>query len=1284
MSIKFKFKFKCLIAVVLLSGYNSLNASIDHVLAKNMVKSVAKSEQVEHGYWKNPNVNYVAQDVPSGHEGSIRDIPNLDYAFIDTAPIDRKDGLVMGALSVDDGDKEIIVKLAEEIADGQHGKIDSLLIAHKGKLVFESYFLGGRVNLTHPQASATKTYTGMALGRAIQLGYLSMADLDKPLVSFLKEINPAKFVKGTELVTLHQALTMRSGIRISKEQRESFDKYPNQIRGQSLVQAIFEQCEPISAESQHSFSYGNYSSTLVMQVINAVVPGTVEDFIKNELLGKMGIKAYGWQVGLGGLPAAGWKSAITSRAMLKFGTLAMNKGKYNGEQLVPEAYITKATSRILYNGDDDIFGGGPNVSDQGYGYFWWNADLKYGDKSYYSTSAQGGGGQFIIFIEELDLLVVFTGHERHPKSLQLTAQMILPAFIQDESPTLEGPYLGQKPPGLTPKVFAPGVVSTEHHEWGGFFTPDMKGFYFARKNNTSGKESRMFFKYDNNRWHEEPGVSGDLSSDGKTMFYLNQYRERTNDGWSELKSLGPAFEDIEIMRLTSSLHGTYVFDEFPRDGKGNIRYARLLNGEREAPKSFSKEINTGKNNVHPFIAPDESYILWDSERDGGYGGSDIYISFRQEDGSWGKGINLGDKINTSTSQRGGYVTPDGKYLFYNSPDSSGKGDIFWVDAQIIDDLKSLQTPVEEFNTDTTNDLIKKVETGLTTPVYIEGDSTWSIEERMKHYGIPGVSIAVIHNGEIAWTKGYGVVDKDSKAPVTEQTLFQAAATSMPVTAYGALRLVEQNKIDLDENINNYLKSWKLTDNEFTQESKVTTRNLLNHSAGIHPRGTGSFSINKKIPTLVEILNGTYPATNEPITVNKEPGESVRFAYASYVPIQQMMLDVEGKTFPEIMHELVLQPLEMNNSTFNQSLTSEQLSKAATGYLKDGSMVKGRRYINPSMATSGLWTTAEDYAKFITNVQQTLKGKSTKGLSKDLTELMGTPYGVSDSDWSFTLGLGFQLLNKNNEIYLRHHGWNRGFYAEIVAHRDKGYGVVVMTNSTFPVFNAEVMRSVAQAYHWDHYVPVHKKIEIEQALADEITGRYLSDDAIVEVFQKGSQLFYKNILDEHAEELVKVSDNNFVMRNSSRLIQFKPNSENKTINLHQLYRSNESIAATFVKTDNNKKYPVEFLLEGDFEKALEAYKHLKQHDPVHATVTEAYINNIGYDFYHDDRMKLAQNTFKVNMMLYPDNFKVYDSYAEACMKMGEVDLAILNYSKSLELNPQNNNAKDKLEELQKSR
>ena len=127
--------------------------------------------------------------------------------------------------------------------------------------------------------------------------------------------------------------------------------------------------------------------------------------------------------------------------------------------------------------------------------------------------------------------------------------------------------------------------------------------------------------------------------------------------------------------------------------------------------------------------------------------------------------------------------------------------------------------------------IKSVESNLIAPVFIEGDSTCTIEERMAHYGVPGVSIAVIKDFKIEWLKAYGVMDRDTKEPVTTTTLFQAGSISKPVSAYAALKLVEQNKISLDSNINDYLKSWKLPDNDFTKNKKVTLKHLLSHSAG---------------------------------------------------------------------------------------------------------------------------------------------------------------------------------------------------------------------------------------------------------------------------------------------------------------------------------------------------------------------------------------------------------------------------------------------------------------------
>ncbi|MCW8877839.1 MAG: hypothetical protein OQJ89_04800 [Kangiellaceae bacterium] len=265
------------------------------------------------------------------------------------------------------------------------------------------------------------------------------------------------------------------------------------------------------------------------------------------------------------------------------------------------------------------------------------------------------------------------------------------SFSQDNSPILEGPYLGQKPPGLTPKIFAPGYVSTEHRDYSVSFTPDMKELYFTRMNNKTEKWWLVVFKSENNRWHESvvgPRVGRPLlAPDGKTMHLGNSYMTRTKTGWSEVKSLGPMFDrdDWGIMRLTASANGTYVFDDYKSNDV--LRISTIKDGNRQAPKLMSAVINSGKWTAHPFIAPDESYLIWDSQKEDGFGDKDLYISFRQADGSWGEAINLGEKINTDGTEGGAYITPDGKYFFFNRHEIDGNGDIYWVDAKLIMDLK---------------------------------------------------------------------------------------------------------------------------------------------------------------------------------------------------------------------------------------------------------------------------------------------------------------------------------------------------------------------------------------------------------------------------------------------------------------------------------------------------------------------------------------------------------------------------------------------------------------------
>ena len=250
-------------------------------------------------------------------------------------------------------------------------------------------------------------------------------------------------------------------------------------------------------------------------------------------------------------------------------------------------------------------------------------------------------------------------------------------------------YLGQKPPGLLPELFAPDIIKTEFREAAGVFTPDLKEFYFRRRGGEYESNTLVVVKYIDNKWSESlvETKAGEpfISLDGKTMHLGKKYRERTSSGWSEKKSLGDPFNSFRIMRLTAASNGTYYFDEASESGP--LRYSRLINGVHEKPKTLNIE-DIGNWNAHPYIAPDESYIIWDDQREsGGYGGADLYISFRQNDGSWGPSINLGDKINSEFEDAYGSITPDGKYFFFHRSAGNNKANIYWVDAKVILNLK---------------------------------------------------------------------------------------------------------------------------------------------------------------------------------------------------------------------------------------------------------------------------------------------------------------------------------------------------------------------------------------------------------------------------------------------------------------------------------------------------------------------------------------------------------------------------------------------------------------------
>lgn len=308
------------------------------------------------------------------------------------------------------------------------------------------------------------------------------------------------------------------------------------------------------------------------------------------------------------------------------------------------------------------------------------------------------------------------------KSNQYLTLLLIPllalcakSYGQNELPLLEGPYMGQKTPGVIAEPFAPGIISTNSWELEGVFAPGMKEFYFtidrvensryaSAKANTVDTSKKRFiptvigFRQENNRWkkHTEFKRKGEVSfsPDGKRMHMAKTYRDRLGDKWSENKKLEPMFnrKDWGIMRLSASAEETYVFDDYKH--KNSIRISRLKDGVRQTPEKMPPEINSGDKTAHPFIAPDESYLIWDSKREGGFGDSDLYISFLQADDSWGAAINMGPQVNSDKADFFATVTPDGKYILFNRTILKSEDhlnvDIYWVDAQIIETLRAKQ------------------------------------------------------------------------------------------------------------------------------------------------------------------------------------------------------------------------------------------------------------------------------------------------------------------------------------------------------------------------------------------------------------------------------------------------------------------------------------------------------------------------------------------------------------------------------------------------------------------
>ena len=399
------------------------------------------------------------------------------------------------------------------------------------------------------------------------------------------------------------------------------------------------------------------------------------------------------------------------------------------------------------------------------------------------------------------------------------------------------------------------------------------------------------------------------------------------------------------------------------------------------------------------------------------------------------------------------------------------------------------------------DRIQRVENGLLPATIIKGQpATMKLADRMAHYKTLGVSVAVINNGAIEWAKAYGVVEVGGTQAVTTETMFQAASISKPVAAMGALRLVEQGKLSLDEDVNLKLKSWKTPENEFTKEQKVTLRRLVSHSAGLTVHGFRGYMAGEPVPTLTQALDGQKPANSAPIRVDTLPGSKWRYSGGGYNVMQQLIIDVTGKSFPDFMREAVLERIGMANSAYEQPLPPSQAGRAAVGHRMDGTPMPGKWVTHPEMAAAGLWTTATDLARFAIAVINAKMGKSNRLISREMAAQMLTK---QIGDW----GLGVSLAGEGKTFSFGHGGSNLGFKCQLVAFPETGQGAAVMTNGDQGSrLVAEIIRAVAREYGWGDWLPVERTLA---TVNPEIFKAYVGEYEVkgnVTISTEGGKLF----------------------------------------------------------------------------------------------------------------------------------------------------------------------------------
>ncbi|WP_020606320.1 serine hydrolase [Spirosoma spitsbergense] len=434
--------------------------------------------------------------------------------------------------------------------------------------------------------------------------------------------------------------------------------------------------------------------------------------------------------------------------------------------------------------------------------------------------------------------------------------------------------------------------------------------------------------------------------------------------------------------------------------------------------------------------------------------------------------------------------------------------------------------------------MKQVETSLMPAVQLADKPPvrYTIAERMRQFKVPAVSIAVVNNGKLEWANAYGYLSIDSTRKADTETLFQAASISKPVSALGALKLVEQGKLSLDTDINQYLTSWKIKPSRFTAQKPVTLRGLLSHTAGLTVHGFPGYPKGRQLPTTAQILNGEKPANSPAVVSDTVPGARNEYSGGGYVVMQQAVEDVTGKPFATFMQETVLSSLGMRHSTYAQPLPEAMGKNVSVAHWSTGRKLAGDWNTYPETAPAGLWTTPSDLALYILEVQQSIRGNANHVLSASMTKTMLTRQLGNQ-------GLGPGLNGENSTASFGHGGGNMGYRCFLYAFSESGQGAVIMTNSDngMDVIN-DILRSIAYVYNWPDFKSVTRKVAtVQPDQLDKLVGRYEGygdKKPVLEITRQDAGLQVRQTWDNHSFTLLPESDLSFFVKDEGGPFTFE--------------------------------------------------------------------------------------------------------------------------------------------------